>query len=220
MEVVEKFVSINGEGRNAGHLAVFIRFKGCNLHCSYCDTMWANSRDVKYVNASPQELVDYVKSTGVEMVTLTGGEPTLQDEFYTLLSLLAKEDVTVEVETNGSTDISKFCDIVSRAAFTLDYKCPSSGMESAMLTSNYAYLSKTYGDVVKFVVGSVEDLDKMAYIVKTYDLLSKCYVYVSAVFGKIQPVEIVDYLKANNLNGVALQLQLHKFIWSPTTQGV
>ena len=37
MKVVEKFISINGEGRRAGELAVFIRFKGCNLNCSYCD---------------------------------------------------------------------------------------------------------------------------------------------------------------------------------------
>ena len=43
-QVVEKFVSINGEGRRAGELAVFIRMKGCNLHCSYCDTYWANAR--------------------------------------------------------------------------------------------------------------------------------------------------------------------------------
>ena len=42
MKVVEKFTSINGEGTRAGELAVFIRFKGCNLKCSYCDTMWAN----------------------------------------------------------------------------------------------------------------------------------------------------------------------------------
>ena len=45
MKVVEKFTSINGEGTRAGELAVFIRFKGCNLRCSYCDTMWANEPD-------------------------------------------------------------------------------------------------------------------------------------------------------------------------------
>lgn len=38
-KVVEKFVSINGEGMKAGTLAVFIRFFGCNLRCSYCDTL-------------------------------------------------------------------------------------------------------------------------------------------------------------------------------------
>ena len=43
--VVEHFTSINGEGRRAGQLAVFIRFAGCNLNCEYCDTKWANSRE-------------------------------------------------------------------------------------------------------------------------------------------------------------------------------
>ena len=41
-KVVETFVSINGEGRKAGELAFFLRLKGCNLDCSYCDTKWAN----------------------------------------------------------------------------------------------------------------------------------------------------------------------------------
>ena len=44
-DVCEKFASINGEGRRAGETAVFIRFKGCNLSCSYCDTKWANAED-------------------------------------------------------------------------------------------------------------------------------------------------------------------------------
>ena len=48
MKVVEKFTSINGEGTRAGELAVFVRFKGCNLRCSYCDTMWANEADCSY----------------------------------------------------------------------------------------------------------------------------------------------------------------------------
>ena len=43
--VVEQFVSINGEGRLAGQLALFIRFAGCNLQCEYCDTKWANEPD-------------------------------------------------------------------------------------------------------------------------------------------------------------------------------
>ena len=44
-KVVEKFVSINGEGRKAGELSVFVRFQGCNLNCGYCDTTWANQED-------------------------------------------------------------------------------------------------------------------------------------------------------------------------------
>ena len=54
--VAEKFVSINGEGKRAGELAVFIRFRKCNLRCSYCDTMWANSDDCKAEMLSAEEI--------------------------------------------------------------------------------------------------------------------------------------------------------------------
>ena len=70
-EVVEKFVSINGEGQKAGQLAVFIRFKGCNLNCGYCDTKWANEPSVPFESMSENEIYDYIKSTGVKNVTLT-----------------------------------------------------------------------------------------------------------------------------------------------------
>ena len=40
--VAEKFVSVNGEGLAAGRPAAFIRFAGCNMWCTYCDTRWAN----------------------------------------------------------------------------------------------------------------------------------------------------------------------------------
>ena len=56
MKVVEKFISINGEGRRAGELAVFIRFKGCNLNCSYCDTKWANEPACDYEELSPDKI--------------------------------------------------------------------------------------------------------------------------------------------------------------------
>ena len=75
MKVVEKFTSINGEGTRAGELAVFVRFKGCNLRCSYCDTMWANEPDCQYKEETSEEILNYVLGTGIRNVTLTGGEP-------------------------------------------------------------------------------------------------------------------------------------------------
>ena len=51
--VVEKFISINGEGQKAGELAAFIRMRGCNLSCNYCDTSWAIQWTV-LVNFYPQ----------------------------------------------------------------------------------------------------------------------------------------------------------------------
>ena len=56
--VVEKFISINGEGQKAGELAVFIRFRGCNLNCSYCDTKWANSDDAEAELMSAEEIAE------------------------------------------------------------------------------------------------------------------------------------------------------------------
>ena len=58
-EVVEKFVSINGEGTKAGQLAVFIRFKGCNLNCKYCDTKWANEQGTPSQQMTEKEILDY-----------------------------------------------------------------------------------------------------------------------------------------------------------------
>ena len=88
MKVVEKFTSINGEGTRAGELAVFIRFKGCNLRCSYCDTMWANEPECPYKEETPEEILNYVLGTGIHNVTLTGGEPLMQKDIRDLIHLL------------------------------------------------------------------------------------------------------------------------------------
>lgn len=221
MKVVEKFISINGEGKHAGQLSVFIRFAHCNLNCSYCDTSWANLPNTTYTEETPNQIVDYIKSTNITRVTLTGGEPLLQKDMHTLLELLAKEDgISTEIETNGAVDISKFNDIPNRASYTMDYKLPSSNMENSMILSNFKYLQKSKNDVVKFVAGSIEDLNTMVKIVKEYSLLDKCYVYVSCVFGSIEPSTVVDYMKEHTLNGISLQLQLHKYIWNPLERGV
>ena len=104
--VVEKFVSINGESKFAGQLAVFIRFRGCNLNCVYCDTKWANTADAPAEQMTKEEIYDYIKSTGVRNVTLTGGEPLLQKGIQELLEYLAKDkNIRIEIETNGSVDI-------------------------------------------------------------------------------------------------------------------
>ena len=147
--VAERFVSINGEGIRAGELAVFVRFRGCNLDCSYCDTRWANSVHCPSELMSAEEIAAYAAAEGVKNVTLTGGEPLLQADIGRLCGLLAEQGCRVEIETNGSVPIGELAEAESRPCFTLDYKLPSSGEEKAMLTDNYRYL--TEGDAVKFV---------------------------------------------------------------------
>ena len=90
MRVVERFVSINGEGPRAGELAVFVRFQGCNLQCSYCDTRWANDPGCPFEDRSPQEIADEIRWDGIRNVALTGGEPLLQPDMPLLLARLAE----------------------------------------------------------------------------------------------------------------------------------
>ncbi len=217
-KVAEKFVSINGEGPRAGELAVFLRFCGCNLNCGYCDTRWANTSDVKHELASAEKLVAYVKSTGVKNVTLTGGEPLLQADIARLIKLLGASGAEVEIETNGSVPLQNIVSLSPRPAVTADYKLPSSGMEKHMLPENFSYL--TLRDAVKFVVGDKRDLSRAEEIINQYGLTNKCRVYFSPVFGEIEPVEITEFMKERKLNGVRLQLQLHKIIWNPDMRGV
>ncbi len=217
MKVVETFVSINGEGQKAGELAVFVRFQGCNLACSYCDTSWANETACPYQEMSPSQIVSEIKKTKVRNVTLTGGEPLLQEEMASLLQLLQEEELQVEIETNGSVDLSPFLGTI-RPSFTMDYKLPSSGCEGSMKKENFSYLTSL--DTVKFVAGSIEDLEKARQIIETYNLLGKVKIYISPVFGKIKPEEIVQYMIEHSMNQVRLQIQMHKVIWDPDKRGV
>ena len=104
--VVEQFVSINGEGTKAGELAVFIRFKGCNLNCSYCDTQWANRQDTPAVEKTAAELVADVCRTGIDNVTMTGGEPLLQTELAGLIKeLLSAGKAVVATDVDGIREL-------------------------------------------------------------------------------------------------------------------
>lgn len=218
-KVVEKFVSINGEGQKAGQLAIFIRFQGCNLNCVYCDTKWANQKGAKYHLMTVQQIIDYIKSTNVRNVTLTGGEPLRQENIMYLLEKLSLiENINVEIETNGSVSIAETKKIKNSPSITLDYKLPDSNMEKYMDLSNYDFLESK--DTVKFVCSSINDLKKAKDIIEKYSLTSKCKVYLSSVFEKITPAEIVDFMKEHNMNDINLQLQMHKYIWDPNLKGV
>ncbi|MGN0155083.1 MAG: putative 7-carboxy-7-deazaguanine synthase QueE [Lachnospiraceae bacterium] len=218
--VVEHFISINGEGRRAGQLAFFIRFAGCNLSCAYCDTAWANKENVEYECYTAEEIYQMIRESGVKNVTLTGGEPLIQSNMGDLLALLRSDKkLCIEIETNGSVDILPFLSVDDNISFTLDYKTSVSGMEEQMCLSNYNNLRQE--DTVKFVVGGRQDLIKAKEIIEKYQLVQKgCGIYISPCFGKIAPVDIVEFLVEERLNDVNVQLQLHKFIWNPDKRGV
>lgn len=94
------FRSIQGEGRNTGRPATFIRFAGCNLSCPWCDTQ----KTVKMMLSLP-ELVSEVHRLGNRTVIVTGGEPTMVPWIGDVLEVLNNEGYWLALETNGLRDI-------------------------------------------------------------------------------------------------------------------
>ena len=216
MRVIEKFISINGEGMKQGELAIFIRLEGCNLRCAYCDTTYSFINP-KFKDETVEEIVAYCIETGIKNVTLTGGEPLIHDDVEALIRELYKNNFNIEVETNGSVDISKYKDL-DKISFTLDYKTSCSKMSKFMNFDNYKYLKKI--DSIKFVCASHNDLVESLDIINKYQLIGKCNLIFSPVWGEIKFEDIVEFMKENKLNECRMQLQIHKIIWDKDTKGV
>lgn len=209
LTVNEIFDSIEGEGIRAGELATFIRLCGCNLRCTYCDTTYAFTNGVKMPISEILRKVHYAN------VTLTGGEPLCQ-QIAPLLRTLQEHEVNVE--TNGSIDIRPY-QKYDNVFLTVDYKCGFSGMTDRMYLANFESLRSC--DVLKFVVGNQMDLEEAHCLYLAYQrYLAGVPIYVSPVFGQIEPQDIVAFMKKHKLENWRVQLQLHKFIWPPSQRGV
>ena len=93
--------------------------------------------------------------------------------------ITSDDSLYCEIETNGAVPLKEFADMERPPSFTMDYKLPSSGMEKAMLTENFSLLKNK--DTVKFVSGSIEDLNRAGEIIEKYALVGKVSIYISPV---------------------------------------
>ena len=230
LPVSEIFYSIDGEGARTGAPAIFIRLFGCNLKCTYCDTKYACYKQegvISFNDMTIDRIVEAVKTyEPCKCITLTGGEPLIHPAACELVTALRENGYWVNIETNGSIDLEPFIAEQDRFGpkkssmdyfFTMDWKSISSGESTRMCKSNLDLLEAT--DVLKFVVGSDDDLDQMKRLLKDYPDID-AQIYVSPVWGEIAPDHIVEFLLRNKLVYVKMQLQLHKLIWSPDKRGV
>lgn len=228
MKISEMFVSIDGEGITAGYPAIFLRSFGCSLRCTYCDSMYAvepectDNMSKCYEEYSVDQIVEYCnqvrKEQNIRHVTVTGGEPLIQSDCKKLIEILCETNFIVNIETNGKEDISEYIQYPN-AIITMDWKSESSGMSNYMNAENLYLLRNT--DCLKFVVGTADDLVQMRSLYLSRDKYNlRCNMFVSPIFGKIQPAEIVKYILDNGLSDIRMQLQLHKVIWDPNRRGV
>jgi len=181
---------------------VFVRAVGCNLRCSWCDTMYSMEGGTEM---SIPEILDKVGEC--RTVCVTGGEPMLQKDILELLDALIAKGKKVVLETNGSIDL-KDVPKDPLMMISMDIKCPSSGMQDRMLDSNIDLLSMK--DQLKFIIKDREDFD---YAVR---YLREHPVKTNVIFGPVGGTDklgwLVEQVLENDVDARVLP-QLHKIIW-------
>jgi 7-carboxy-7-deazaguanine synthase len=212
LTINEIFHSIQGESTHAGRPCVFVRLTACDLRCSWCDTPYAFTEGHK---VSIDDVVARVKDYGCPVVEITGGEPLLQKNVYPLMQRLLDEQLTVMVETGGHLSIEHVPPGVLRI---MDVKCPGSGESHRNEWTNMDRLVAT--DEVKFVIKDRADYDFAREVVTRYGLIRRvAAVHFSPVHDVLESKQLAEWILADRLE-VRLQLQMHKYIWDPTTRGV
>jgi len=212
LTVNEIFHSIQGESTHTGRPCVFVRLTACDLRCSWCDTPYAFTEGRKM---SVDDVVARVRDYGCDVVEITGGEPLLQKEVYPLMERLLDDGRTVMIETGGHLSADAVPPGVVRI---IDVKCPGSGESAKVHWPNLEKLRSS--DELKFVIRDRIDYEFAREVVAKHDLTTRCAaVLLSPVHGVLDPKQLAAWILADRLP-VRLQLQAHKYIWSPDTRGV
>lgn len=222
VKVAEHFTSLQGESTYAGKPCFFIRLSGCNLNCSYCDTIFAKDAN-NGESFTIEQLIDLSKKSEVPLVEITGGEPLLQPGAIELMQQLIDNKFKVLLETNGSISLSS---VPKQVVKILDCKTPSSGEANSMdfmqlkpeTPINFSLLSKH--DEIKFVISTKKDYLYAKQIIEKFQLnevvdnILFSPVELGESENKTLLAEIAEWILSDKLN-VRLQLQMHKIIWDP-----
>ncbi len=212
LNICEIFYSLQGESTFAGLPCIFIRLSGCNLNCSWCDTIYAQDEPEPM---SIDQILGQIQKFNCNLVEITGGEPLLQDKTPLLIDKLVKNKFKVLLETNGSQSIEH---LHQDCIKIVDIKCPSSNESNSFLVSNIDHLS--LHDEIKFVVGSKNDYEFARNIIETQlTHIQPSNIHLSPVFGSVDPSTLSTWILEDNLCA-RLSLQQHKVIWDPNKRGV
>ena len=211
IKINEIFYSIQCETTLAGLPTVFVRTTACNLRCTYCDTKYSYYDGA---NQSLEQILGSIAEHDTKYVCITGGEPLLQKSVHTLMTALCDLGYTVSLETSGSKSIEA---VDPRVKIILDVKTPDSGAANSFLIQNLQWA--TPSTEFKFVISSVQDFDWSEKFCRQHDLFKKHIVLYSPVFNAMKEQDLALLLLGKK-SRARMQLQLHKYIWSPELRGV
>lgn len=214
LRVTEIFRSIQGESTHAGRPCSFIRLTGCPMRCRWCDSEYTFTGGERM---TIDEILAQVRAFGVPLVEVTGGEPLVQKEAFTLIEKLCDEQFEVLIETGGYVSTEK---VDERAKIILDVKCPASGEAERNHWANLERL-RADKDEVKFVIADRADWEFAREIIEKYNLENRAKaILISPVWGETDLIEMANWVSACDFKNVRMQLQLHKYIWGADVHGV
>ena len=158
-KINEIFYSLQGEGFHTGVPSVFVRFSGCNLACSFCDTAHASGTMM-----TAQEIADAINAyPQAPLIVLTGGEPSLfvTDEFISYLKTATGKRIAME--TNGTHAVPSNIDWVTLS--------PKTGFQGA--DAHPCILTECHELKVVYLN---QDLGMYSHIKATHRFLQPCFV--------------------------------------------
>jgi len=191
--VKEIFYSLQGEGLLQGLPFIFIRFSGCNLRCSFCDTKYAWRKGKELTE---KEILKEIEKFKCKRVCFTGGEPYLQ-EIENLFKILKEKRYFISIETNGT--------IWKKIKF--DWITVSPKIEGKKYYKyGYDERFKDMADEFKYVIIDEETFDFIDKSIKKPVILQPVNNEISIA------KKIVEFLKSNKKGNWYIRLQLHKIL--------
>ena len=219
--ISEIFLSIQGEGLYTGEPTIFVRFQGCDLGCTWCDSKytWKPESKLESKGWTSEEIlnkvVDYDKdcSFGPDWVCITGGEPLQQlDGFCDLVLKLNKACYKVEVETSGLVSLPRGPEYNLVNSWVVDLKLPSSRVTLSPIVEDFGRLRTQ--DQLKVIISDGRDLFYANDILTKNSTAAK--VLISPMFntnGKVGEKLLRDCVDFCLTHNYRLSLQTHKYIW-------
>ncbi len=196
IKVSEIFTSFQGEGPYIGTPATFLRLYGCNLNCPWCDTD-ISTYEMLSVDDVAEILMTQMEFNNINLLVITGGEPTLQMEEIKRLIKELPEGIKIQLETNGS---------IFEYLPEVEYVISPKEDKEKVFENYYKYDNVFF----KFVITCEEDIDEVISIKNKYGYEKT--IWLQGEFSR--DALMADLIRENfpRLENVKLSVQTHKYL--------
>ena len=196
IKVSEIFTSFQGEGPYIGTPATFLRLYGCNLNCQWCDTD-ISTYEMLSVDDVAEILMTQMEFNNINLLVITGGEPTLQMEEIKRLIKELPEDIKIQLETNGS---------IFEYLPEIEYVISPKEDKEKVFENYYKYENVFF----KFVITCEEDIDEVISIKNKYGYDKT--IWLQGEFSR--DALMADLIRENfpRLKNIKLSVQTHKYL--------